>query len=222
LRLIKLSWALSALCVIPLVCALSCTDSPPRIQNVRFKAVFDYSLPEAPPEYYALLFVQPETESRAAAVALVHVQSGYIWNITDPVHLRTGGAAWIGSPRLVADFGAFPQGQYIVRYTDTSEREMEALVNLSYPADLAESSEAQARQNIPASSQRQIAVYDETENLLYFGEKKQYWAYWSDIKKEIAEARFYRECFTAPGYSCVIMLPPGNIDSSEVINGVHD
>ncbi|GMO49828.1 MAG: hypothetical protein Pg6C_12860 [Treponemataceae bacterium] len=214
--------ALPVLCAIPLVCALSCTDSPPRIQNVRFKAVFDYSSLDEPPEYYALLFVQPEAESRAASVTLIHTESGYIWNITEPVQLIAGGSTWIGSPRLIADSEAFPQGQYTVRYTDTSEREIETSVTLSYSSNLAESSAAQARSNIPASFQQQIAVYDERENLLFFGEKKQNWTYWSDIHKEIADARFYRECFTASGYSCIVMLPLGDIDSQEVINSAPD
>jgi hypothetical protein len=189
---------------------------------VRFKAVFDYASPESLPEYYALLFVQPEAESRAATVTLIHTESGYTWNITEPVQLKAGGSTWIGSPHLTADSEAFPQGQYIVRYTDTSEREIETSVTLSYSPDLADSDEAQARSNASARSQLQIAVYDENEDILYFGEKKQAWSDWTAIKKEIVGARFYRDCLIEPGYSSVVMLPLVDTDPPEVVDGADD
>jgi hypothetical protein len=191
----------------------SCKDAVPNILDVQFKTVFDFSSYEEPPETYALLFVQPGTDIEfASEIVLRHIQSGYEWRIIEPVVLREGNTVWAGSAHLVnpaldGKNAAFPQGNFLLRYIDTSERESETVLNLVYPAALDAVLADSAAELMPSASVRQFALYDGEERILYFGEKKQNWSNLSAIQREFPVAAYSRECITTPGYSAVVMLP---------------
>jgi hypothetical protein len=225
----------------------SCKDAPPTIQNVQFKAVFDFSSDTEPAESYALLFVQPSSEEALAShIVLKHIQSGYTWNVSGVERafleatladssgelvpalttLKTSDGAWVGSAGLfnsgsgffsdgTVRHGAMPQGNYSVRYIDTSERESEIIVSLIYPLSLA-TDLVDAALNALQSSAKRIALYDARESLLYFGARKQNWQDMTAAKGEFSSAAFYRECFVAPGYSSVVMLPLRIIGAEDV------
>jgi hypothetical protein len=190
--------------------SFSCKDTPPAIQNVQFKAVFDFFSDTEPAAAYALLFVQPSSDAALASnIVLKHIQSGYTWNVPGVTTLTTGNGAWVGSAGLfnsgsgffsdgTVRHGAMPQGNYSVRYIDTSERESEIIVSLIYPLSLATDLVDAALDALQSSAKR-VALYDARENLLYFGARKQNWQDMTAAKGEFSSAAFYRECFVAPG-----------------------
>jgi hypothetical protein len=202
----RFSRAWRALCCAVLFLTLSCSDSAPYIQSVRFRAVFDFKSHTEPPELSAMLFIQPDTDvSLVAEIKLIHEQSDFIWSVTDPVILHEAQTAWAGSAHLVNVPGVFPQGNYRVRYIDVAERASETTVTLAYPQQLIQSTAANALENVPMSSERQVALYDSEDRLIYFGERDRHWTTARNVAADYPAARSYRDCYISQ--STAVLMP---------------
>jgi hypothetical protein len=202
----RFSRARQALCCVFGFFILSCNDSPPQIQNARFRAVFDYKSLTEPPEMSVMLFVQPDTDaSLVSKIILTHAQSEYIWEISEPVILKDAQFSWAGSEHIVNVPPVFPQGNYYVRYIDAAERESGMALTLVYPPQLAASTAANALENVPMSSVRQVALYDSEEHLIYFGERGRHWATGRNVISDYPAARFYRDCYVSQ--AAVLLMP---------------
>jgi hypothetical protein len=190
----------------------SCKDEVPGILDIRFKVVFDFPSYGDPPETYAMLFLQPSTDvDFAAKIVLRHIQSGYEWHINEPSVLWEGETAWVGSAHLVnpgiEGTALFPQGNFLLRYIDTSERESETTLTLVYPTELEAARADGAAELLPPSSAHRFALYDSEERLVYFGEKRRNWLDFYAIQRDIPRAAYSRECISTPGYAAVVVLP---------------
>jgi hypothetical protein len=192
-----------------ILAALSaCKDAPPVIRDVQFKAVFDYGGPGQKPTVQALLFVQPDTDvTLTDRIQLRELATGYVWTIEDPAVLEKSGKAWAGGVRLARPGGAFRNGEYLVRYIDTAERESELVVTLAYPAELPGLTADGAAKIADTGYTASVALYDGEENLMYFDKKRDRWTEDAAILADYPNAVFSRECLSGPGYSADIMLP---------------
>jgi hypothetical protein len=184
----------------------SCEDTAPVMQNVQFKAVFDYSA-DSPTRSYALLFVQPDTDiDLRSKVCLENIETGYTWTIYDLTVLRSGDKAWTGTDRLAYPEGAFRRGLYRVRYIDTAERESDLAVSLEYPPGLVGAGLGEVRYLIPGYEEK-FALYDADETLIFFDNKKAAWTNDGAILSEFPKAAFSRECLVSPSAPVVVLLP---------------
>ena len=194
------------LCCAVLMLFLSCNDSPPHIQDARFRAVFDFKSHTEPPEMSVMLFVHPDTDaSLVSKIILTHAQSGYSWSITEPVILKEAQSEWAGSAHIVNVPAVFAQGDYYVRYIDAAERESGMALTLVYPPQLVAGTAASALENVPLSSVRQVALYDTEDRLIYYGERRRQWTTGQSVTADYPAARSYRDCYVSP--SAILLMP---------------
>jgi hypothetical protein len=153
-----------------------------------------------------MLFVHPDTDvSLVSEIILTHAQSGYSWSITEPVILKDAQASWAGSAHIVNVPAVFAQGDYYVRYIDAAERESGMQLALVYPPQLIESTAANALENVPMSSVRQVALYDTQDRLIYYGERGRHWTTGKSVIADYPAARSYRDCYVSQ--SAVLLMP---------------
>jgi hypothetical protein len=196
----------------------ACKDATPSIQEVQFKAVFDFASSAEKPDAYAFLFVRPDTDiAFADKIELVHIESGYTWTIDEPAVLKSGDKAWAGGPRLAYPEGAFRSGEYRVRYSDTTERESETVVKLDYPAGIpAAAAEAagDALRKMDGSAER-YALYDADGALLFFEPKREKWTGDAAVLADFPAAVSSRVCIAGPQNSAVVLLPPAPLKGGQ-------
>jgi hypothetical protein len=194
-----------------LLLIFSCADSVPAIADAKLMAVFEFSAEGARPSMFLFEMVYPtSTIDFADSLLLTHPASGFVWKSINPLELRNNNVVWICSPRLAPynNEEGFAEGQYLATYTDTSGRVSERTVRLVFPQGLKTSTTQTVAALLPENTVRKIAVYDEDENLLYYGERSDGVTTNDEIHSHYSTAFSYRECISTSGNTVTVLLPP--------------
>jgi hypothetical protein len=189
----------------------SCADSVPALSDAKILSVFEFSAENAEPSMFVYLLVQPTSNiDFADTLMFTHTESGFVWNIANPLVMTSNNAVWVTGPRL-APYGTsafFTEGSYRASYTDTSGRTSERTVSLSIPEGFKTATARTAAALLPENAITRIAVYDDEDNMLYYSERSDDMATNDAIKACYSSAFSYRECISAPDNAVIVLLPP--------------
>jgi hypothetical protein len=189
----------------------SCADSVPAIADAKLMTVFEFSAEGAHPSMFLFEMVYPTSNiDFADSLRLTHPASGFVWKSINPLELRDNNVVWICSPRLAPynNEDGFAEGQYLAAYTDTSGRVSERAVQLAFPEGLKTATAQTAAALLPENAVTKIAVYDEDDNLLYYGERSDDMTANDEIHSRYPTAFSYRECISTSGNAVTVLLPP--------------
>ncbi|MDR3283735.1 MAG: hypothetical protein LBS97_00975 [Treponema sp.] len=188
----------------------SCSDSLPAIADVKLMPVFEFDSENGRPLMYVYLLAQVSSNlDFADSLRLTQTETGYVWNIENPITLDSQIDVWLGSPPIMPyDQGkGFLPGSYRVSYIDTSGRTTERGVTFSYPSELRTATVKTVLDLLPQTSVVRIAIYDMDDQLLFWGERNQDLQTLEGILKRYPAAFSYRECRVSPDNGPVILFP---------------
>lgn len=199
----------SFLCAFFALFASGCSDSEPKLSSVEGIVVFDFEDETSAPD--ARLSVFAETESDAHRVEKITVSSRstqFEWTAFEPVIIANEKKQWAGYTDFVCPaFRKIPAGLYRLVYTDGEGREVESSFSIVYPEKIGAASAADIKNVLDGEFFEQVAVFDETDALLYYGLKKESWAEDKKLFSANKGASYYRTCLVVKNATAVCILP---------------
>ncbi len=188
---------------------VSCSDSSPKITSVNPCVVFEFEDEQSLPSARLSIFAASESDiHRAAEIRAVSEESGLEWICKEPRKITDGNKKnWVGYSKFIAPDGLnLPSGKYIFFYEDASGRECESFFTLDIPDEYFTSKSSDYPSLIKRSKSKKIAVYDESNSLVYYGDYKKSWGTESDVLKDYPDAIRYRICYaTSDNKNCFVM-----------------
>ena len=109
---------------------------------------------------------------------------------------------------------SIPTGSYSVIYSDAAGNQDESKFSVNYKKELLTSNVENFKDFIPNSNEN-IAIYDDTGELLYMGKAKSAWKTNNMILRDYKLAETKRICFVTPGNTVVCMMPPEKLKTEE-------
>jgi hypothetical protein len=212
--------------VFPFLFALfSCSDSVPALADARLMPVFEFAaVPKdsealnSRPSLFVYLLVNPTSDiALADSMRLTHRETGFIWNIANPLVMQTRNAVWVSGPRLAPydSSEGFAEGAYLVAYIDTSGRFSERIVQLTYAQELKTTTAQTVASLMPETATTKIVIYDEEENVIYYGVRDENIQTDDLLKRSYPDAFSYRECISPPDNAVMALLPMVSLMQAE-------
>jgi hypothetical protein len=162
------------------------------------------------PSLFVYLLANPTSDiALADSMRLTHRETGFVWNITNPLVMQTRNAVWVSGPRLAPydSSEGFAEGTYLIAYIDTSGRLSERAVQLAYSQGLKTATAQTVASLMPEDASRKIAIYDEADNLIYYGVRDENIQTNELLKRSYPDASSYRECISPPTNAVMALLP---------------
>ena len=186
----------------------SCSDSVADIVSVSATTIFDFKDKESPPSARLAVFFQVSNEAqRSKSFTVSNEDSGYSWFVSNPGIFMGMNKNYTYSINLNPPPGKeLPEGAYTVTYYDAAENSDDAKFYVNYKKELFTSNSENFREFLPNANEN-IAVYDESGELLYMGKSKSSWDSNYDILRDYKLADTKRICYVTPGNAIICLMP---------------
>lgn len=184
----------------------ACSDEPVKIDYSQAFLLLDFQNEEDPPVDRMGVFLGLSTNVRRVDNISVR-NSEFAWKIESPIMLETNDRQWIGSSSLEppqglnADDGFFPTGSYSIECIDAAGKDAYSNFTLSYNVALL-SAKAGEVESIVSNASKRIAVYSESNELLYFDAPKEEWVDDKDVFKRVKNSHYFRRTLTSGNVIC--------------------
>ena len=207
------------LCSFSVILALftiSCSETEADVVSTSVSTVFDFADKESNPSVRLAIFLQVTNEvQRTESFTVSHEESGYSWTVAKPGIFSGLNKNYAYSANLKAPEGAeIPTGLYSVTYTDAAGNQDEIKFSVNYKKELLTSNSETFREFLPNSNEN-IALYDDSGELLYMGKAKKTWTTNAAILKDYKLADTKRICYVSGGNSVVCMMPEEKLKTEE-------
>lgn len=185
----------------------SCSDDPVDTAAVQAHLILDWEDEQSLPVERLSVFV--EVSSNVRRVESFSVKNGdYTWNVDSPIVFQSGDRQWVGWPHLEPPPNAarplFPLGSYSVECVDAAGKKDTGLFSIVINAALLDANASQVDGLITAP-QRRVAVYSESNELLYFDTARNNWLSDEAIFSGVKDSSYYRN--TIASGSAICFLP---------------
>ena len=185
---------------------VSCSDDPVALAATQSQLVFDWPDYESVPEQRLSVFV--EFSSNVRRVELITVRHGqFVWNIENPVMIQAGDRQWAGASNLEpppgenAVSGVFESGLYSVECVDAQGEKTQGSFSINYDREIMSDNAASFVEKGIFKNAR-VAVYSESNELLYFDVKKENWIDAETLFKGVKNSSLYRDVFMSGNLIC--------------------
>ena len=189
-------------------CFCSCSDDAVDVTTVSANLILDWQDERSLPEERLSVFV--EVSSNARRVESFSVKSGdYTWNVESPILFQDQNRQWAGWPHLSpppgsdGERGLFPLGEYLVECVDAAGKKDTATFSIVINAALLDSDPRQA-ESILYYVTKKVAVYSESNELLYFDAAKNNWFDDAAIFAGVNDSAFYRNTLSSGSALCLM------------------
>ena len=199
---------LCSLYVIFLLSFFSCSETEADVVSASVSTVFDFADNESNPSVRLAVFLQVTNEvQRTESFTISNESSGYSWTVAKPGIFSGLNKNYAYSANLKAPEGAeIPIGLYSVTYKDAAGNQDEIKFSVHYNKDLLTAKSENCRELLPNANEN-VAVYDDSGELLYMGRAKKTWTTNAAILKDYKLADSKRICYVTGGNSVVCMMP---------------
>ena len=192
----------------------SCAESETDVVSASASTIFDFTDSENPPAQRLAVFLQvTNAVQRTESFSVSHAQTGYSWNVTKPEIFTGLNKSYAFSLNLNAPEGeTIPTGEYAVTYYDATGGDDEIKFSVNYKKELLSVTAEKCRDFITNPTEN-IAIYDETGELLFMGKAKNNWKNNEAILKDYKLASTKRTCYVSPGNAVICLLPEEKLKS---------
>lgn len=194
----------------------SCSDSEADVISASATTVFDYKDKESVPEQRLAVFLQVSNAAqRTDSFTVSNEESGYSWEVIKPGIFKGLNKEFAYSINLnPPEGGEIPVGVYTVVYYDAAENKDEARFSVNYKKELI-TSNAENFLEFLQNPNENVAVYDDSGELLYMGKTKPAWKSNYDILRDYKLAETKRICYVTPGNNVICLLPKEKLKETE-------
>lgn len=186
----------------------SCSESEADVVSATASAVFDFSDEENPPAHRLAVFFQVSNEvQRSQSFTVTNSQSGYSWFVAKPGIFTGMNKSYAYSVNLNAPEGEeIPVGAYSVIYQDAAGNEDSITFSVNYKKELLTAKAADCKEILGNVSEN-LAIYDDSGELLFMGKAKNSWKTNEAILKDYKLAETKRVCYVTAGNTVICMMP---------------
>jgi len=184
----------------------SCSEDPVSTASVNANLILDWSDETSFPSERLCVFI--EVTSNVRRVESFKVKSGdYTWTVDSPIVFESNNRQWVGwshlepPPSVDNKKAAFPLGNYKVECVDAAGKKSEASFSIVINAALLETTADQV-EGLLLSSQKRIAVFSESNELLYFDKAKDNWLSDDAIFRGVKDSAYYRNSIMSGSALC--------------------
>lgn len=193
-----------------LLCFFSCAESDADITSASSAVIFDFSDNENPPSARLAVFLMLANEAqRTESFSVSHEDSGYTWFVAKPEIFseNKNGKNYACSLNLVPPDGEdIPVGAYTVVYSDSAGNDDDAVFSVNYDEKLLSSTTANFKDFLGSLTEN-IAIYDDSDELLFMGKAKKAWTSNAAILKDYKLADTKRLCYVTAGNAIICLMP---------------
>ena len=186
----------------------SCADDAADAVNASGTVILDFNDSDGNGDIRLAVFIQTASlVQRADYFTVQNEETGWVWNVGSPDVFEEGGKKYVFCDNLYApDKKIIPQGRYNVVYTDAAGNSDEAAFTLSFNDKITEVKGNEVKALLTPGNEY-IAVYDQENELLYMGKKKNNWNSKKAILKEYKVAYKTRVCYSNPSNTVMCFMP---------------
>ncbi len=202
----------------------SCSDDNAAINSVSSSIVCDFSDADSSGELYLAVFVQCQSSpQRADRIILKKLQSDYVWEVSSPLIFSGNSKNYVCCTKIKAPEGEYiKNGEYELTYIDAAGNEDTASFYVNYSENLIFATAEDVRDVIGNHIDETVALYDNNNNLLYYGKPKNNWKQNSRILNDYRDAVSKRVFYTTALNSIVCMMPVENLKDSQSVKTEED
>lgn len=210
------SRVISAIALVFSSALISCSESEADVVSVSATAVFDFKDMESAPDARLAVFLQVTNEvQRTDFFTVSNEQSGYSWSVKRPGIFTGLNKNYAYALNLTAPEGKpIPTGDYSATYFDAAGNEDDMKFTVTYSDGLLTSNSSTCK-DFMSSPGENLAVYDDTGELLFMGKAKSSWRTNEAILKDYKLAATKRVCYVSPGNSVICLMPAESLRESE-------
>lgn len=196
--------------LIQIFVSAGCSQVTPELTEANYSVIFEYADNETFPDSRLSLFMESNTDiSRYERIKITAMENSFIWDFTDFSKIESSEHKWAGSTNLVVpEDEIIPSGMYEVKYFNADEKETTVYVTISYDTsiyDLTAEELVEKMQSDGAS--KKIAIYDESDVLLYYGEKYSEYETARGIWNSYRQASYYYDIWCTAGNYVICIMP---------------
>lgn len=186
----------------------SCAVDEAEISSASLSLLLEYSSGENFPDARLAVFIQTKNSvQRTESFSVENLNSSFIWNVGKPGIFESGGKQYAYSTFLKAPDGEnIPKGDYKIVYNDAAGNSSEFTVQMNYDENLLKKKSSEIESSIPEKVEN-VALYDDMNELIYFGKNKSGWTSNEAILKEYKSAVSKRICYSTPSNSVICFMP---------------
>ncbi len=194
----------------------SCSNEMPSMDYVKATVIVEYENEDSLPVGRFSVFAGLSSDSRyAKSISVHHEDSGLEWNCFEPFLFTSADSKnWVGYTKFQLPRGfSVPEGNYKMTYEDKGENEVSLSFDLS-PSDEYMGYKASQYPEVLKNYRKRMALYSNTGDLLFYGEKKKNWKKNQDIFADYSNACVSRDCYLVEGGSVLILLPSVDLENN--------
>lgn len=174
----------------------SCSQTTPDIQNATYSVIYDYKNVDEKPNARLSIFLESSSDVRRYdRIKVFSEDSQFIWDFDEIITLEKENYQFAGTTSLCPpENEIIPSGTYIITCINADEKQDELKISVSYDKDFYDIKE----NNVPSKMQNKnginkIAIYDEQNVMIYFGEKTDQMKTNRDIWNIYSNAKYYQD-----------------------------
>lgn len=133
--------------------------------------------------------------------------SNYVWNVDSPILFLSGDRQWAGASRLEpppaenGESGNFDFGAYSVECVDAAGKTDQGTFSIGFNRSLLEATADKVSEIIPTAALR-VAVYSESNELLYYDAPKDDWDDDARVFKSVKSSSYFRRSYVYGNLIC--------------------
>ena len=206
--------------VLVVLCGFSCSSTQPKIASVHYSYVYEFTAEKSACNEYMSVFVKLSSdENRVSALQVYNEELNYEWDFSDIEKVKSGKNCYVGYSNLVMDGGkSFPDGEYLVTYTDLAQRQDE----ISFTLKKLDSMKTKDDNFVTARDVRRgkagkectlkrMAFFDADGNELFCGNYNEKMEDKAEIAELFPSAKYSQIFYTTKDSKSVIILPKEKI-----------
>ncbi len=199
----------------------SCQQTLPELIQSNYSVIFDYSEEKVEnPEARLSIFMQSESDVRRYQhIKITSQETGYIWDFDEIAMIKNDDRQWAGNTNLkVPENQIIPKGLYEIVYYNADEENEKIQMHINYDSSIYDKTYDEIEDYMTKKSAvKNIAIYDESEILLYYGERNDGLKTVRDIWNAYSNADTYQDIWCLPGNTeiCIMKVQKVELENKE-------
>ena len=200
----------------------SCQQTLPELIQSNYSVIFDYSEEDAEnPDSRLSIFMQSDSDVRRYQhIKVTSQETGYIWDFDEISLIKNESSQWAGNTNLKApENQIIPKGLYEIIYYNADEENEKIQMHINYDSSIYEKTYDEIEDYMTKKSAvKNIAIYDESGILLYYGERNEGLKTVRDIWNVYSNADTYQDIWCLPGNTVICIMKVQKVELENLEN----
>lgn len=189
---------------------LSCSQNVPELVSGNYSVIFEYPEEEFYPNSRLSIFVEAQSDVRRfEKIQIKSLETDYIWYVDDIAKVELNDQQWAGTTNLVVpEDEIIPSGTYEITFYNADEKSEKIYITIDYDTSLYDVETEKVSEVIKKQNGiNNIAIYDDTDVLIYYGERTQDLLTKRGIWNLFRNASYFQDIWCTNGNYIMCIMP---------------